>query len=66
MTGSEDHGNSPQMAARMAARMPNAECRILPELRHMALAEDPQSTLSQLLPFLANALTPVSRSTRSR
>jgi pimeloyl-ACP methyl ester carboxylesterase len=60
MTGSEDHGNSPQMAARMAARMPNAECRILPELRHMALAEDPQSTLSQLLPFLANALTSVS------
>jgi pimeloyl-ACP methyl ester carboxylesterase len=58
MTGSEDHGNSPQMAARMAARMPNAECRVLPELRHMALAEDPQSTLSQLLPFLANALTP--------
>ena len=58
MTGSEDHGNSPQMAARMAAQMPNAECRILPELRHMALAEDPQSTLSQLLPFLANALAP--------
>jgi pimeloyl-ACP methyl ester carboxylesterase len=58
MTGSEDHGNSPQMAARMAARMPNAECRILPGLRHMALAEDPQSTLSQLLPFLANTLTP--------
>jgi pimeloyl-ACP methyl ester carboxylesterase len=46
------------MAARMAALMPNAQCRILPELRHMALAEDPQSTLSQLLPFLANALTP--------
>jgi 3-oxoadipate enol-lactonase len=57
MTGAKDHGNSPQMAARMAARIPNAECRILPELRHMALAEDPESTLSQLLPFLAGTRT---------
>ncbi len=56
MTGADDSGNSPEMAARMAARMRAAECRILPGLRHMALAEQPASTLSQLLPFLADAM----------
>jgi pimeloyl-ACP methyl ester carboxylesterase len=52
MTGDEDFGNSPDMARRMAARMPNAECSILPGLRHMALAEAPDAVLAELLPFL--------------
>jgi len=52
ITGGEDHGNSPDMAARMANRMQNAHCRILPGLRHMALAEDPDAVLAELLPFL--------------
>ncbi len=52
VTGDQDFGNSPQMAARMAKAMPNARCRILPRLRHMALAEQPEAVSSQLLPFL--------------
>ncbi len=55
ITGSEDFGNSPDMAARMAQGMPNAACRILPGLRHMALAEQPEAVLAELLPFLAVA-----------
>jgi pimeloyl-ACP methyl ester carboxylesterase len=53
ITGSEDFGNSPDMAARMARTMQNAACRILPGLRHMGLAERPDAVLSELLPFLA-------------
>jgi pimeloyl-ACP methyl ester carboxylesterase len=53
VTGSEDFGNSPDMAARMAHGMQNAVCRILPGLRHMALAEQPEAVLAELLPFLA-------------
>lgn len=53
MTGDEDFGNSPDMAARMARAMPNAEVRILPGLRHMALAERPEAVQSQLLAFLS-------------
>ncbi len=56
VTGSEDHGNSPEMAQRMARVIPVAECHILPGLRHMALAEDPQSTLDILLPFLRRTI----------
>lgn len=52
MTGGEDFGNSPHMARRMAARMPNAVCRVLPGLRHMALAEAPDKVLAELMPFL--------------
>jgi pimeloyl-ACP methyl ester carboxylesterase len=51
VTGEEDFGNSPDMARRMAARMQQADCRILPGLRHMALAEDPAAMLAELLPF---------------
>ncbi len=52
MTGDQDFGNSPHMARRMVSRMPNAICRILPGLRHMALAEAPDAVLADLLPFL--------------
>ncbi len=54
VTGEEDFGNSPDMAVRMARRIPGARCRILPGLRHMAVAENPQAVLSELLPFLAS------------
>ena len=56
LTGSKDRGNSPQMAQRMAQLIPNAECHILPGLRHMALVEEPQSTLIPLLSFLDRTL----------
>lgn len=54
ITGEEDHGNSPEMAKNMAAIMPNAEAVVLPGLRHMALAEDPDTMNSLLVGFLTD------------
>jgi pimeloyl-ACP methyl ester carboxylesterase len=48
----EDHGNSPDMAHRMAALIPNAEVAIIPKLKHMALAEDPAAVSGPLIAFL--------------
>ena len=56
LTGEEDAGNSPQMAQRMAAIMPDARLAILPGLRHMALAEDPAAVNNVLVPFLKDTL----------
>ena len=56
MTGEEDYGNSPDMARRMADGLPRAELVILPGLRHMALAEDPDQVNQVLLGFLDWAL----------
>ena len=52
----EDHGNSPDMARRMAALIPGARTAIIPRLRHMALAEDPAAVSDHLVPFLEKAL----------
>jgi (E)-2-((N-methylformamido)methylene)succinate hydrolase len=52
----EDHGNSPDMARRMAALIPGSRTAILPGLRHMALAEDPEAVSAALVPFLEKAL----------
>jgi pimeloyl-ACP methyl ester carboxylesterase len=57
MTGGEDFGNSPEMAQKAAAKVPGADCVILPGLRHMALAEDPDAVLRALLPFLTRTYT---------
>lgn len=51
----EDHGNSPDMARRMAALIPNAEVVIVPKLKHMALAEDPAAVSGPLVTFLEKA-----------
>jgi (E)-2-((N-methylformamido)methylene)succinate hydrolase len=51
----EDHGNSPDMAHRMAAQIPNAEVAIIPKLKHMALAEDPAAVSRPLITFLEKA-----------
>lgn len=48
----EDHGNSPAMAQRMAELIPNARAAIVPGLKHMGLAEDPDAVAKELLPFL--------------
>ena len=56
MTGGEDHGNSPGMARRMAEMIPGARCEIVPGLRHMGLAEDPEAFNRPLLDFLKEAL----------
>ncbi|MBT5812447.1 MAG: alpha/beta fold hydrolase [Rhodospirillaceae bacterium] len=52
----EDHGNSPDMARRMAALIPGAQTSIIPMLKHMGLAEDPDAISSVLVPFLEEAL----------
>jgi (E)-2-((N-methylformamido)methylene)succinate hydrolase len=56
LTGEEDYGNSPDMSERIADAMPNAHAVILPGLRHMALAEDPEAINKWLVPFLQNVL----------
>ena len=56
MTGGEDRGNSPDMARRLAAVIPGARCEIVPGLRHMGLAEDPEAFNRPLLAFLDKAL----------
>ncbi|MBT5794698.1 alpha/beta hydrolase [bacterium] len=52
MTGEDDHGNSPEMTKRMAKLIPAARAVILPGLRHMGLAENPQAVNSVLVSFL--------------
>lgn len=52
----EDHGNSPDMARRMAARIPDARIAIVPRLKHMGLAEDPPAINALLVPFLEETL----------
>jgi len=56
MTGEQDFGNSPDMAARMATLMPRGKALILPGLRHMALAEKPDVVNAALLQFLEGAM----------
>lgn len=56
MTGEEDFGNSPEMALQMAAVMPNARATVLPRLRHMALAENPDMVNLALTEFLQQHL----------
>lgn len=52
MTGDEDHGNSPEMTRAIAAEIAGAEVCILPGLRHMALAENPEAVNAPLRAFL--------------
>ncbi|MCG8547941.1 MAG: alpha/beta fold hydrolase [Alphaproteobacteria bacterium] len=54
---SEDHGNSPDMARRMAALIPNARAEVVVGLRHMGLAEDPAAINKILVPFLQETLS---------
>ncbi len=56
LTGGEDRGNSPDMARRMADLMPNARAEVLPGLKHMGLAEDPEAYNARLTAFLEEAL----------
>lgn len=53
----EDHGNSPEMARNMGALIPGAEVAIVPNLKHMGLAEKPAAISSVLLPFLQEHLS---------
>jgi pimeloyl-ACP methyl ester carboxylesterase len=57
ITGEHDFGNSPEMAQRIAMRIPKAELEIITGLRHMALAEDPSAVNEILVRFLLGAVT---------
>lgn len=52
MTGDEDYGNGPEMTRAIAAEIKGAETAILPGLRHMALAENPEAVNGPLRDFL--------------
>ena len=52
ITGDEDFGNGPDMTRAIAAEISGAEVVILPGLRHMALAENPNSINRPLRRFL--------------
>ena len=56
MTGDEDFGNGPDMTHAIAAEIAGAEAIILPGLRHMALAEDPDAFNAPLMNFLNRTL----------
>ena len=56
MTGEDDSGNTPAMARAMAGLIPGARLAILPGLRHMALAEEPEAVNAPLRAFLRDAL----------
>ena len=56
VTGDEDYGNNKDMAQKIANDFPNGEAVILPALRHMALAENPDLMNQTLLNFLKSAL----------
>ncbi|MGB5836258.1 MAG: alpha/beta hydrolase [Albidovulum sp.] len=56
ITGDEDFGNGPEMTHAIAAEIAGAEALILPGLRHMALAEDPEAVNAPLIAFLDRVL----------
>lgn len=55
MTGEFDPGCGPVPNAKMAAALPHAELKILPDLRHSILIEAPEQTSAELLSFLTSA-----------
>ena len=52
LAAEEDVGNTPAMSRAIAAEIAGAELVILPRLRHMALAEEPEAVNAPLLKFL--------------
>ncbi len=57
ITGDEDFGNGPEMTRAIAAEIQGAEAYILPGLRHMAIAENPEAVNLPLRRFLDRHLT---------
>ena len=52
LTGDEDYGNGPEMTQAIANAIMGGEALILPGLRHMALAEDPDAVNIPVRAFL--------------
>ena len=57
LTADEDFGNGPAMTRAIAAEIEGGEALILPGLRHMALAEDPDAVNVPVRAFLDRVLT---------
>lgn len=57
LTADEDFGNGPDMTRAIAAEIEGGEALILPGLRHMALAEDPDAVNAPVRAFLDRVLT---------
>ena len=57
ITGTEDHGNGPEMSQAIASEITGSRLVILPRLRHMALAEDPKAINRPLTNFLSELIT---------
>ena len=51
MTGEEDPGSNPRMAALMHSRIPDSKMEILPGLRHSLLVEAPELVAEKLNGF---------------
>ncbi len=51
-TGDDDPGSTPAMARRLSQRLANAECRILPAMRHMFVMEHPRVATELIANFL--------------
>lgn len=56
LTGDEDFGNGPEMTRAIADDIDGSEVHILPGLRHMALAENPEAVNRPLRDFLDRVL----------
>ena len=56
LTGEEDANSTPAMAAAMAGAFPDGRSAVIPVLRHMGLAEDPDAFNALLVPFLEASL----------
>ncbi len=52
ITGDEDYGNGPEMTQAIAAEIQGASAVVLKDLRHMALAEDPDAVNTPIRAFL--------------
>ena len=57
LTADEDFGNGPDMTRAIAAEIEGGEALVLPGLRHMALAEDPDAVNAPVRAFLDRVLT---------
>lgn len=56
LTADEDYGNGPEMSEAIAAEIAGARLVILPGLRHMALAEEPEAVNGPVMTFLTEEL----------
>lgn len=56
LTADEDYGNGPEMSAAIAAEITGARLVLLPGLRHMALAENPDAVNRPVIDFLTEVL----------